>query len=106
MVGLATCWLHPQAIYGLPPSNEASLGIFRQGCFILSGMVNRHVGRLKLELEGDLEQGKLGLGKDRQDLCDHLEARNAERETGGRCLTDDSIKEVDVPFPPWFSFTL
>ena len=33
VVGLATCWLHPQAMYGLPPSNEASLGIVKQGCW-------------------------------------------------------------------------
>ena len=25
VVGLATCWLHSQAIYGLPPINEAGL---------------------------------------------------------------------------------
>ena len=100
MVGSATCWLHPQAIYGLPPFNKASLGIIKQGCLGLKEVANDRQGRLELEEE-------LGLGKDRQDLCDRLEAQNAqrERETGGRCLTDDSIKEVDVPFPPWFSFT-
>ena len=32
-------------------------------------------GELKLELEEELELGKLGLGKDRQDLCDRLEAQ-------------------------------
>ena len=76
MVGLATCWLHPQAIYGLTPSNEASLGIVRQGCSSLRGLANRHVGG-KLELELELA---LGLAKDRQDLCDRLEARNGLRE--------------------------
>ena len=55
MVGLATCWLHPQAIYGLPPFNEASLGIVKQGCLGLRGRVKRH-GR----------RGRLGLAKDRQ----------------------------------------
>ena len=75
MVGLATCWLHPQAIYGLPPSNEASLGIVRQGCSSLRGLANRHVGKLGLELEEEL-----GLGKDRQDLCDRLAVWYALRE--------------------------
>ena len=73
VVGLATCWLHPQAIYGLPPSNEASLGIVRQGCSSLKGLANRRVGRLELEEE-------LGLGKDRQDLCDRLAVWHAQRE--------------------------
>ena len=93
MVGLATCWLHPQAIYGLPPSNEASLGIVRQGCLGLRGLANRHVG--KLELEEELE--KLGLAEDRQDLCDRLEARNGLRER-------DRWKVLTL-FPPGFWFT-
>ena len=51
VVGLATCWLHPQAIYGLPPVNEASLRIVNQGCLGLRGLANRHVkGKLELEL--------------------------------------------------------
>ena len=73
MVGLATCWLHPQAIYGLPPLNEASLGIIKQGCLGLKEVANDRQGRLELEEE-------LGLAEDRQDLCDRLEARNALRE--------------------------
>ena len=55
MVGLATCWLQPQALYGLPPSNKASLGIVRQGCWGLRGLTNRHVGRLRLEWKLELE---------------------------------------------------
>ena len=76
MVGLATCWLHPQAIYGLPPFNEASLGIIKQGCWGLKEVANNRQG--KLELEGRLE--KLTLAKDRQDLCDRLAAWYGLRE--------------------------
>ncbi|CAL8253532.1 unnamed protein product [Boreogadus saida] len=54
VVGLATCWLHPQAIYGLPHVNEASLGIVKQGCLCLKELANRHEGRLRLELEEEL----------------------------------------------------
>ena len=77
MVGLATCWLHPKALHGLPPFNEASLGIVKQGCLGLRGRANSRVreGRLRGER---LE--KLGLAKDRQDLCDRLAAWNALRE--------------------------
>ena len=107
MVGLATCWLHPQAIYGLPPFNEASLGIVKQGCLGLRGRANSRVrggrlrggrlrggrlrggrlrgGRLRGgRLRGGRLRGgrleKLGLAKDRQDLCDRLAAWNALRE--------------------------
>ena len=73
MVGPATCWLHPQAIYGLPHVNEASLGIIKQGSWGLRGLANRHVGKLELEEE-------LGLGEDRQDLCDRLAEWYALRE--------------------------
>ena len=76
MVGLATCWLHPQAIYGLPPVNEASLGIIKQGCWGLKELANDRRG--KLELEGRLE--KLTLAKERQDLCDDLAAWYGLRE--------------------------
>ena len=79
MVGLATCWLHPKALHGLPPFNEASLGIVKQGCWGLRGLANRYV-KGKLELELELELGRLGQAKDPHDLCDSLAAWNALRE--------------------------
>ena len=63
MVGLATCWLHPQAIYGLPPFNGVSLGTIKQGCLGLKELANDRQGRLELELA-------LGLAQGRQDLCE------------------------------------
>ena len=74
MVGLATCWLHPQAIYGLPPSNEASLGIIKQGCLGLKEVANDRQGKLELEDE-------LGLRLELEfDLGDRLAAWYALRE--------------------------
>ena len=35
MVGLATCWLHPQAIHGLPPINEAGLKAIKLESWLL-----------------------------------------------------------------------
>jgi hypothetical protein len=37
VVGLATCWLHPQAIHGLPPVNEAGLKAIKLECLQLKG---------------------------------------------------------------------
>ena len=32
---LATCWLHPQALHGLPPINEAGLKAIKLECLLL-----------------------------------------------------------------------
>ena len=73
VAGLATCWLRPQASHGLPHFNHASLRIITQGCLGLKELANDRQGEL----------GKLGLAKDRHDLCGRLEARNGLRERDG-----------------------
>ena len=63
MVVLATCWLYPKAIYGLPPINEAGLKAIKLECLL----IKRGAGYHKPEL---------GLGLvSRQDLFERLEAR-------------------------------
>ena len=42
VVYLATCWLLPQALHGLPPFNDASLRIIKQECLGLNGRAGYH----------------------------------------------------------------
>ena len=42
MVGLATSWLHPQAIHGIPPVNEAGLKAIKLECLQLKGRAGYH----------------------------------------------------------------
>ena len=63
VVCLATCWLHPQALHGLPPFVDASPGIIKQGCLGLKGLAYYRQGLCDLG----------GLRKYRQDLCELLE---------------------------------
>ena len=48
MVGLATSWLHPQAIYGIPPVNEAVLKATKLECLQLKGRAGYHKPELGL----------------------------------------------------------
>ncbi|CAL8399009.1 unnamed protein product [Boreogadus saida] len=63
VVCLATCWLHPQALHGLPHLNEEGLKAIKLECLLLKRGAGYH-------------KPELGLGlASRQDLCDRLEAR-------------------------------
>ena len=48
MVYLATCWLHPQTLHGLPPFSDAGLRIIKQECLGLKGRAGYHAGELGL----------------------------------------------------------
>ena len=48
VVGLATCWLRPQAIHGLPPVNEAGLKAIKLECLQLKGRAGYHKPELGL----------------------------------------------------------
>ena len=73
MVGLATCWLHPQAIHGLLPLNEAGLKVIKWGCLQVKGRAGYRKGK-----RGLCEPGRLAYH--RQDLWCRLEARYGLRE--------------------------
>ena len=42
VVGLATSWLHPQAIHGIPPVNEAGLKAIKLECLQLKVRAGYH----------------------------------------------------------------
>ena len=48
MVGLATSWLLPQAIHGLPPVNKAGLRAIKLECLQLKRKAGYHKPELRL----------------------------------------------------------
>ena len=73
MVGLPTCWLHPQALRGRPPLYEAGLKVIKRECLQVKGRASYHNEKRGLCVPGMLAHY-------RQDLCDRLEARYGLRE--------------------------
>ena len=92
VVCLATWWLQPQAIHGLPPVNKADLKAIKLECWQVKGRAGYH-------------KPELGLASYRQDLCDRLEARYGLRPLVWRPSwwrpldTDYGLQILDYPFP-------
>ena len=102
---LATWWLHPQAIHGLPPINEAALKAIKLDCLQLKGRAGYHKPELGREL--GLASGRQASG--RQDLCDRLEARCGLRERETLKFIDylctDRLFEDPPGDDPWTQIT-